>query len=443
MAKPLLPFWGVTGTKTEPPAGKKNAGFKAGKPESAQYFNWFADLVWKWLRGVQGDYADIVVGSAGEVTSGDADNTVGDFVVAIANGDTVRFLAGTHALTRNEDITETDVTLLFESDAILDDGTNRTFTVSGARARIGPGRFTGFTFGDIILSGAGSILIGIDLDMRIVAASNGALVLTSGTAAGLNMAGYAPFPTGFITGFLPSHDTDTVNDMAITAGQCRDAADTKNVISTITYAKQLDATWATGDDAGGLFSGATAYADGVSYHGCLIENDTTGVLEWGFDSDPAGANTPAGYSFMRRMFSILATAGPAIINGSWREKSGGALDNLLLVPIQDWNTTNPGTSAVTPAVSVPDGIQLEANLSVTMKDDTPINAVLLLTSLDQTDTLPTNVLFDIFTRAAGEISTVAKLIRTSTGALVRYRVQVSDGSLTIYGLTHGFVDDRR
>ncbi len=177
MTKPSLPFWDRAETNNdEPPGAKQNAGNKAGFPEAAQYVNWLFVQIWKWLRGMQGSYADIVVGTVGEVTSKDADNTVADFVAAIVNGDHVHFLPGAaHALTQNEDITEDDVKVTFAPGAILDDGTDRTLTFSGLRAQIGPGIFTGFTIGDIIVSGAGSKITGIDIDEDVIVVSNGAV----------------------------------------------------------------------------------------------------------------------------------------------------------------------------------------------------------------------------------------------------------------------------
>lgn len=161
MTKPALPFWDKDDTdSTEPPTAKQNGGANAGLPEGAQYINWLFNTIWKWLRGLSGSYADIVVGSSAQVTSKDATHDVDTFVAAIANGDHVHFLKGqTHTLGQSEDITESDVTITFGADAILDDGTNFTLTFSGDRIQVGPGQFTGFTSADIILSGADGKLI--------------------------------------------------------------------------------------------------------------------------------------------------------------------------------------------------------------------------------------------------------------------------------------------
>lgn len=187
MPKPLIPFWAaneVAGQITEPPDAKKNQGTNAGEPEAAQYRNWISSVVWKWIRGFQGSYADIVVGSPTQVTDKIATHDVDDFVAAVVNGDKILFLDGTHSLGIDEDITEVDVSVYFEQAAILDDGTNRTFTMSGARARVYPGRWTGFTAGDIIISGAESLFEAIDLDLTFIIVSNGAMAVCTGTAGG-------------------------------------------------------------------------------------------------------------------------------------------------------------------------------------------------------------------------------------------------------------------
>ena len=151
MSKPLIPFWAVTGSKTEPPVAKKNLGFDAGKPEGSGYFNWWAELTWKWIRGTQGHYADIVVGSAGEVASNNATHTVSDWVAALVNNDHVMFLAGTHVAVRNEDITELRCKIEMEQGATLDLVTF-TLTISGDENRF-TGKLDNVDSNDFALSG--------------------------------------------------------------------------------------------------------------------------------------------------------------------------------------------------------------------------------------------------------------------------------------------------
>ena len=177
MTKPSIPHWDSDETNNdEPPASKKAGGHQAKRPEAAQYVNWLFVRAWRWFRGLQHGYADIVVGSAAQVTAKEATHTVATFVAAISAGDTVVFLDGVHTLVRNEDITEADVEIIPEdSTAILAFG-GFTFTMSGARARIKDGLLlSGAGAGDLILSVAGSHALVSGAAYSVFALSGGAV----------------------------------------------------------------------------------------------------------------------------------------------------------------------------------------------------------------------------------------------------------------------------
>jgi len=93
--------------------------------------------------------------------------------------------------------------------------------------------------------------------------------------------GRLALPRNYRAGLITSLDTDTDHDINIAVGQCRDSTDTKNMLLETTITKQIDATWAGGDDAGGL--NATDFASGSSgtepdtwYHVYLIKD--TGAI---------------------------------------------------------------------------------------------------------------------------------------------------------------------
>ena len=176
MSKPSFPFWNkLEDNEATPPGDKQNAGSKSTYPEAAQYVNWRAIRIWRWFRGLQHGYADIVVGSAAQVTAKEATHTVATFVAAISAGDTVVFLRDqTHTLVRNEDITEVDVTLLGEDSTAVLAFSGFTFTMSGVRARIKDGlQLSGTVTGSLILSAAGS-------NALVTGAATSAFVLSGG-----------------------------------------------------------------------------------------------------------------------------------------------------------------------------------------------------------------------------------------------------------------------
>jgi hypothetical protein len=102
-------------------------------------------------------------------------------------------------------------------------------------------------------------------------------------------------PRNYRAGLVTSvENTDDVN---IAVGMCRDSSDAKNIRLETTITKMIDATWAIGDDAGGL--NATDFASGSSgtepnttYHVYLIKKTgaITGVTQNGADITCAAAD---------------------------------------------------------------------------------------------------------------------------------------------------------
>ena len=124
-------------------------------------------------------------------------------------------------------------------------------------------------------------------------------------------------------GLVPSNDTDTEHDIAISVGQIFDSTRTTNLILPAIMTKQIDATWAAGDDAGGLFSGSVA-AD-TWYAMFLIEKDSDSSIDIGFDTSIIAANIPAGYTKYRRIGWVLTDGSANIEQFDANEISGGGL----------------------------------------------------------------------------------------------------------------------
>ena len=116
-----------------------------------------------------------------------------------------------------------------------------------------------------------------------------------------------------------SNGTDSDHDIDIATGICRDTDDNYFMELTSELTKQLDATWAAGDDAGGLFSGSIAVD--TWYHVFIIRNDSTGAIDGGFDTSVSAANIPSGYTAYRRIGSVLTDGSSNII--AFHQKSHG------------------------------------------------------------------------------------------------------------------------
>jgi hypothetical protein len=120
-----------------------------------------------------------------------------------------------------------------------------------------------------------------------------------------------PLPRSYLAGMTLSPDTDTAHDINITAGEARDSGNAVNLILATETTKQIDAIWAAGDDAGGLFSGTVAID--TWYHLFIIKKDSDGSFDAGFDTSVTAANIPTGYTDYRRIGSVLTDGSANII----------------------------------------------------------------------------------------------------------------------------------
>jgi len=154
-------------------------------------------------------------------------------------------------------------------------------------------------------------------------------------------------PRGYIDGLnIGNGPVDTQHDIQFGAGACRGANNNENIIETVGSIKQIDAAWAAGNNAGGLFTGSVA-AD-TWYHAFAIKNDSGGAAEFGFDTNVNAGNRPAGYTPFRRLGSVL-TDGSSNLLGFTQFWNYFLWDD----PPQDIDDSTLGTSAQLYTLSVP------------------------------------------------------------------------------------------
>jgi hypothetical protein len=130
---------------------------------------------------------------------------------------------------------------------------------------------------------------------------------------------------------------DAISDINVAVGGCRNIADDADVNLTTTITKQIDATWAEGDDAGGLFSGSVAAT--TWYFLFLITKDSDGTVDVGFDINTSGSNVPSGWTIERFLCHILTRADSKIEDFIFRAPNFFR----LLDPIKDVDDSS-GTS---------------------------------------------------------------------------------------------------
>jgi len=146
---------------------------------------------------------------------------------------------------------------------------------------------------------------------------------------------------------LSNNSVDSVNDIDISPGACTDLGANFIAVLSATLTKQIDAVWAEGDDVGGMFSGSVAID--TWYHLIIIRKDADGTIDAGMDTDEGGANTPVGWTSIRRIGSILTDGGSKI-----RPFDQTGPNFTFYKPITDYDNTGIAVNTwVTVSCSVP------------------------------------------------------------------------------------------
>jgi hypothetical protein len=250
-----------------------------------------------------------------------------------------------------------------------------------------------------------------------------------------------PLPRSYIAGLTMSNDTDTDHDINITAGECRDSTNTYNIVLESEITKKIDATWAAGDDGGGMNDGE-AVGNDTWYHVHLLFSPTTGVVDVGFDTSLTAANlladtaaVAAGHTKYRRLGSVL-TDGTANILGFSQFGDEFLWDD----PPLDINITNLGTSVALQTLSVPPDVQVHA--LITAMANTAEAYAIYLSCPDQNDEAPSGSLgtAPLFT-VGGTANVAANLeIRTNTAKQINARSTNINTDMDI--VTRGYKDSR-
>ena len=119
------------------------------------------------------------------------------------------------------------------------------------------------------------------------------------------------FPPNYITGLGLRIDTDTDHDIEIGIGSCRDSTDAYDMALAAVLTKCIDASWAAGDDAGGMDTGSVA--NSTYYYIWLIRKDSDGSIDALFSASATAPTMPAGYTY-KRVIGRLCSGTSANIN---------------------------------------------------------------------------------------------------------------------------------
>lgn len=248
------------------------------------------------------------------------------------------------------------------------------------------------------------------------------------------------FYNNYLTGLkLSNNATDATNDIDIAVGQAANSTNTVIMSLSSAITKRLDAAWAVGTNAGGLDTGTIA---DTTYHIYLIRRTDTGVVDAIFSTSASSPTLPTNYTQYRRIGSIVRTG--AAIKTFIQDGD----DFRWMVPVQDVSVSNPGTAAVTRTLTVPIGIRVKANISVSGSSNTGgadnPNGI-FVSDLSITDTAASTTVFTQFVYSgAAAVNRAGSVmdVYTNTSGQVRSRLQTSTVNVGFAINTHGWTDTR-
>jgi hypothetical protein len=122
-------------------------------------------------------------------------------------------------------------------------------------------------------------------------------------------------PRGYLAGLGLTNAADTDHDITIAVGTCRDSTNAYTLTLASAMTKQIDAAWAAGTNAGGLDTGAVG--NSTFYYIFLIRKDSDGSIDALFSTSATSPTLPAGYTYFRRIGSLLTDGSANIRNGVW------------------------------------------------------------------------------------------------------------------------------
>jgi hypothetical protein len=242
---------------------------------------------------------------------------------------------------------------------------------------------------------------------------------------------------------IANNATDANNDIDFSAGNFTVSDGSAQGVASSVETKRLDATWAAGNNAGGLAAGLTK-ANSTTYHCFKLLNPTTGATGSGFDTSLNATNLladsaviAAGFTKYRRVFSILTDGSGNIRAFTMRILANGQASCILTNNIVAFSGTSP-TDGTDLTITTPTGLNTGAILSGSLNHSGGGDCIYKLKSKVQGDYIYAGTLGNVnVTR-----STIALPIPIVTNATsqIQHGRDATGGSCTIVLYLHGWVD---
>lgn len=242
---------------------------------------------------------------------------------------------------------------------------------------------------------------------------------------------------GQIGGLILSRSTATTFSVSAGAARSENAGTSRQMQLTSAFTKSLSA-WAIGTGNGALDTGTIAANSW--YHVHIIRRDSDAAIDVLLSLSATAPTMPSGWVARRRIGSIR-TDGTSQITPFTQE---GDTFNWA-TSVTDVNATNPGTAAVTQALTVPTGVVVFPIVAWSLNNTTTTPAFVLISPLTMNDQVPSSTLYS-FAGQHGVVnsfgSTVISDVPTNTSAQIRTRLSGSGASDFFRGVTHGWIDPR-
>jgi len=248
--------------------------------------------------------------------------------------------------------------------------------------------------------------------------------------------------------FLPSqitisnNATDANNDIDFSAGNFTVSDGSAQGVASSVETKRLDATWAAGNNAGGLAAGLTK-ANSTTYHCFKLLNPTTGATGSGFDTSLTAANLladpaviSAGVTKYKRVGSIMTDGSGNIYAFTMRILASGQASFFLTGNLTGFFGTSPAASTDL-TLTTPTGLNAGALLSGNIAHSNAA-CVYLLKSKVQGDQIAVGVIGNVASTRGG--ITPPFPIVTNTSSQIQHGYDASQGPATIGLYLNGWID---
>lgn len=229
---------------------------------------------------------------------------------------------------------------------------------------------------------------------------------------------------------LSNNASDTTNDIDFAAGECASTDAVPILMVHSAGTAQLDVAYGTGN--GGLFDSAISNG---TWHCFVISNGTTVARGFSQALNPTlQPNYPAGYSYYRRVGSILRNAG-SIRQFVQRE------DHFdLQSPVVERSSTAMQAATLLP-ISVPFGIVTQPKFRILQGMNTAGNIQTMVANAGKTEAIFAN------TTLVGEVDSVVISgggVFTNTSSQIQFAVTSPGGGTLIFNslTTDGWIDTR-